>query len=362
MPTVFTHSTPAQRVRFGAGRATEQVVAEVALLGARRVLLVVSRSAATAGAAIAAAVPVAATLDRAVQHVPAELVATARGVALDAAADAIVVVGGGSAVGLAKAVAIDTGIPVVAVPTTFAGSEATDVWGITEHGVKTTGADPRALPVAVVYDSALLAGLPADLAVASGLNALAHCVDSLWAPKADPINAAAAAEGMRLLATGLRGLHRAARDQVALEQVMAGAYLGAIAFASAGSGLHHRICHVLGGAYGLPHAPMHAVVLPFVVGFNAPAAPEAAARITAALRGSDAAGAIRELEADLGAPTSLAELGFDPDRAREAAGLILPAVPQGNPRPVHVQDLEGIVAAAAGHAATRPAEQERPTS
>lgn len=191
----------------------------------------------------------------------------------------VVAIGGGSATGLAKIIARDTGLPVVAVPTTFSGSEATDIWGMTEDERKTTGTDPRVLPRVVVYDATLTQGLPTDLAVHSGLNALAHAVDSLWAPRADPINRAMAGEGMRALVPGLRGLRADTEVVRAHEQVLYGTYLSGVALASAGAGMHHKICHVLGGTFNLPHAPTHAVVLPYVAAYNAEADPDSAARI-----------------------------------------------------------------------------------
>jgi hypothetical protein len=159
----------------------------------------------------------------------------------------------GSTTGLAKAVALTTRIPIVAVPTTYAGSEATNVWGLTENATKTTGVDDRVLPAAVVYDAELTLSLPVALSVASGLNALAHCVDSLWAPRADPINQALAAEGIRALADGLPRIAGDPSDLAGRETALYGAYLAAVSFASAGSGLHHKICHVLGGT-ALPDA------------------------------------------------------------------------------------------------------------
>ncbi len=140
------------------------------------------------------------------------------------------------------------------------------------------------LPRVIVYDPELTASLPRDLAVASGLNALAHCVDSLWAPHRDPINAALATEGARCLASGMRALVRDDADPAGREQTLLGTYLAAAAFASAGSGLHHKICHVLGGTYGLPHAQTHAIVLPYVTAFTIPFAPDAAQRLRSASR------------------------------------------------------------------------------
>jgi maleylacetate reductase len=162
------------------------------------------------------------------------------------------------------------------VPTTYAGSEATNVWGLTEASRKTTGTDDRVLPVTVIYDAELTLSLPQGLSIASGLNALAHCIDSMWAPRTDPINQALAAEGIHALNDGLPAVSNDPNDLTGRELALYGAYLSAVAFASAGSGMHHKICHVLGGRWNLPHAQTHAVVLPYVLAFNAPAASAAA--------------------------------------------------------------------------------------
>jgi maleylacetate reductase len=280
-------------------------------------------------------------------------------------------VGGGSTTGLAKAIALTSGLPIVAVPTTYAGSEATTVWGLTEGAKKTTGTDRRVLPKVVVYDATLTMSLPVDLSVASGLNALAHCVDSLWGPHADPINAALAAEGIRSLRSGLPRVVEDPMDLDGRENTLYAAYLSAVAFASAGTGLHHKICHVLGGKYNLPHAQTHATVLPYVLAFNGPAAPDAERRIAAALNsaalnstalngtapngtalngtGSGGDGALDGLVAfkeELDAPHALADYGFSEDSVAEAAAAILPSVPESNPRPVTVEDLRVLLRAA----------------
>ena len=176
-------------------------------------------------------------------------------------------IGGGSTVGAAKAVAMTARLPIVAVPTTYAGSEITPIWGLTEEGHKKTGVDPVVLPRVVIYDPTLTATLPPDLAAASGFNALAHAVEAMWAPGRNPVSTAVAAEAVERLASGLRTGDPA--------ELLCGAWLGSSAFAVAGSGLHHKLCHVLGGTFGLPHARTHAVVLPHVLAFNAPGAPDA---------------------------------------------------------------------------------------
>jgi maleylacetate reductase len=324
----WQHVTLGQRVRFGTGQAAANLAAEVERLGAQRVLLIAEEGIATE---VTSEIDVAAHCTDVAPHVPVENAERAREQAVGA--DLLVSVGGGSTTGLAKAVALTTGLPIVAVPTTYAGSEATNVWGLTEASRKTTGSDDRVLPVTVIYDAALTASLPAELAIASGCNALAHCVDSMWAPRTDPINQALAAEGIRALGSGLRQIS----SPDGREQMLYGAYLSAVAFASAGSGLHHKICHVLGGAYDLPHAQTHTAILPYVLAFNAPAAPRAAARIAEALGTS-----LISLYDEIGASHVLRGV---PDNA-EAARLILPSVPPSNPRPVSEDDLTALLAAA----------------
>lgn len=341
----FDHVTAGQRVLFGTGRATENIATAIASLGAERALLIAGSSAARLRDEVAAAAPVIARIDEVAQHVPAERAEAALSVAREHRPDLVIAIGGGSAIGLAKIVARETGVPIVAVPTTFAGSEATDVWGLTVDGRKMTGSDPRVLPRVVVYDAALSATMPGPLVVASGLNAIAHAVDGFWGPRADPINAALGTEGLRALVSGLRALV-AADDVAAREQTLYGAYLAAVAFASAGSGMHHKICHALGGSFGLPHAETHAVVIGYVAAWNEDAAPDAASRITAALGCETPGRGLFELRRDLGARGSLRELGLAEADIPTAAEIILPSIPADNPRPVSRSDLENLLRAA----------------
>jgi maleylacetate reductase len=342
----FVHDTLPQRVRFGSGEAAAGLRAEVAALGASRVMLIAAKPEMPLAEEIAAGLPVALRHDDVVMHVPVEVARRARAAAAASAADVLVSVGGGSTTGLAKAIALTSGLPIIAVPTTYAGSEATPVWGLTEGARKTTGTDRAVLPRAIVYDATLTMSLPVDLSVASGLNALAHCVDSMWGPDADPISTALAAEGIRALAAGLP---RVVNDPFGLdgrEHALYAAYLSATAFAAAGSGLHHKICHVLGGKYNLPHAQTHATVLPYVLAFNAPAAPAAERRIAAALGTATALGGLMALKAELDAPHALRDYGFAQESIAEAAEAILPAGPASNPRPVSLEDLRALLRAA----------------
>ncbi|MEU8177694.1 maleylacetate reductase [Microbispora hainanensis] len=342
----FVHATLPQRVVFASGGSPGAVAEEVSLLGAQRVMLIASERAAAVAGPIAARLPVVQRHEEVVMHVPVEVAGRARAAAAAAGADVVVTVGGGSATGLGKAVALTTGLPVVAVPTTYAGSEATDVWGVTEGGTKTTGVDDKVLPRSIVYDAELLTSLPADMSVASGLNALAHCVDSMWGPRADPIDRALAGEGIRALAAGLPVVAADGGAIEGIEQTLYGAYLAAVAFASAGSGLHHKICHVLGGMFDLPHAQTHAVVLPHVLAFNAPGAPEAERRIAAAFGAATAVEGLAALRAEVGAPRALKDYGMPEEGIAKAVAPIMAALPAGNPAPVTEENLTALLRAA----------------
>lgn len=362
----FEHTTLAQRVLFGAGRAAENVAQEATRLGARSIMCITSEFERPLAETALSLADVALWHTDIVQHVPTETADRARKAAFDADIDLIVCVGGGSTTGLAKAVALTSGIPIVAVPTTYAGSEATNVWGLTENATKTTGVDDRVLPAAVVYDAELTLSLPVSLSVASGMNAFAHCVDSLWAPRADPINQALAAEGIRALAHGLPRIVADPTDLEGRETALYGAYLAAVSFASAGSGLHHKICHVLGGTFNLPHAETHATVLPYVVAFNGPAAPAAAGRLAAALRmglasagltsapaqepgaepAEEALSLLNSLRQTLGAPVALSNYGFAESDIPEAVERILKVVPASNPARATEENISELLRAA----------------
>ena len=333
------------RVVFGAGAARTALAGEVARLGVSRLLLIAAGGGGTLARDLAAPLAdrIAGTFTGVQPHVPVEVADAARKQAAAAGADAVLSVGGGSATGTAKAVALTTGLPVIAVPTTYAGSEVTPVWGLTDGERKTTGVDARVLPRLVIYDPELTVSLPGPLSAASGLNAMAHCVDVFWAPGRNPVSALAAAEAIRVLAAALPAVSRDGTDLGARGDLLYGAYLAGTAFAVAGSGLHHKICHVLGGRYGLPHAQTHAIMLPYVLAFNAPGAPEAAGRIGQALGSEDPAGALQALAARLGLPRGLRDIGLREEQLAEAARLIEPVVPADNPVPAGAAALQALL-------------------
>ena len=350
----FTYDALPGRVVFGAGAARRELPGEIDAFGARRILLIAGGSAAALAGELCApfADRVAATFPGVRPHVPVAVAERAREAA--AGADLVLCVGGGSTTGTAKAVALTTGLPIVAVPTTYAGSEVTPVWGLTEENRKTTGTDPRVLPRTVVYDPELTVALPVELSVASGLNAMAHCVEAFWAPRRNPVSSAVAEDGIRHLMGGLSALPADPAAVAARSDLLLGAYLAGSAFAVAGSGLHHKICHVLGGAFDLPHAETHAIVLPHVLAFNAPGAPEAVSRIASALGRNDPARGLHELGRQLGVPHGLRELGLREDDLDLVLDDVAALVPADNPRPVTPDALSGLLHAAwAGDAPAR---------
>ncbi|MEU2350823.1 maleylacetate reductase [Modestobacter sp. NPDC049651] len=353
----FVHDSLRQRIRFGSHRAAENLAAEVAGRSARRVMVIATEGQRATAERITAGIDVALWHSEVVMHVPVEVARRARDAAADAGVDLVVGIGGGSTTGLAKALAMSgspvAGVPVVAVPTTYAGSEVTTVWGLTDGGTKTTGTDDAVLPAAVVYDAALHTSLPADLSVASGLNALAHCVDAMWGPRVDPVDQVLAGEGIAALAAGLPAVLADPAGLAGRERTLYGAYLAGVAFASAGSGLHHKVCHVLGGMFDLPHAQTHAVVLPHVLALNAPHAPDAAARIARSFGAGTATAGLHELRRRLGAPRALRDLGMPEAGIARAVPAVLAAVPPGNPAPVTEHDVTALLRAA--WAGTEPA-------
>lgn len=347
----FVHDVPASRVVFAAG-ALAQVPAEASRLGGQRIMLIAGGPEAALAQPLAQALGerIVATFAEVTMHVPVEVAQAAVGVAIDAQADLLLSLGGGSATGTAKAVALQTGLPILAVPTTYAGSEMTSIWGLTQDQRKTTGRDPRVLPRTVVYDPVLTLGLPAELSAASGMNAMAHLVEALYAPGISPISFMQAAEGIRALADALPRVVADPADLDARSDALYGAWLAGWALGTTGMGVHHKVCHVLGGAFNLPHAPMHAAVLPYATDFNADDAPQAMAAIVQALNragiaSSCAGGGLFDLSQRIGAPTSLLEVGFDPAGIDEAVELVVAGQPV-NPRQVDRAGVEGLLKAA----------------
>jgi maleylacetate reductase len=336
----FQHEAAPVRVIFGDGRVTE-LSAEAERLGLDRLLVIASER--VRGLADGLGTRTAATFTDIRPHVPAETVDAVANVARASAAAGCVAIGGGSALGLAKALALRSGLPAIAVPTTFAGSEVTPIWGITQSGVKTTGRDPVVLPKTVIYDPGLTRTLGVKIAVASALNALAHAAEALYAPDASPVTALLAEEGARSIVAALSGEAGVAGNASWRAQLLYGAWLCGTVLGTTTMSLHHKLCHVLGGAFGLPHAETHAVVLPHVLTFNLAAAPAAASVLRRLLPDADDAGvALWKLARRSRAPASLMELGMPRDGLAEVRDQAL-ATPYANPRSVTAEGLDHIL-------------------
>jgi maleylacetate reductase len=336
----FTYDAPATRVVFGPGRRCE-LPAELTRLGVQRALVVASGSAREVAGKLARLAGAVGVFQGAVQHVPQETADLARARAAEARADGLVAVGGGSAIGVAKAVALESALPILALPTTYSGSEMTPIYGITAGGRKRTGRDARVLPRVVIYDPELTLDLPPAVSGPSGMNALAHCVEAFYGPGANPVTSLMAEEATRLLAGALPQVVRAPKDLEARSEALYGACLAGAALAVAGTGLHHRLCHVLGGSYGLPHAETHAVLLPHVLAFNAPATPHTVARLRRVL-GDDPAVALFDLGSRLHTPPGLRAIGMKEECLDEAAHLGCDS-PPANPRAVEARGLRALL-------------------
>ena len=330
----FVFNISPMRVRFGAG-SRHRLDEELNSLGVDRVLLVADPAHQLLAQELAGQLGArcAGIFDRVVQHVPIEVAEAGRAKVRELQADCCVTIGGGSATGLGKAIAMEIALPLVAVPTTYAGSEMTPIWGLTEGGLKRTGRDSRVQPTVTLYDPELTVTLPPAVAGPSGMNAIAHCVEALYAQNANPIMSMLAEEGVRALAVALPQVMTAPDDLENHGKALYGAWLAGVVLGSVGMALHHKLCHVLGGTFNTSHADTHALILPYASAYNMEAAPDAKRRLTAALGTSQVARALRELSLSVGAPTTLKELGLSAADLKTAAELATRA-PYYNPREV----------------------------
>jgi alcohol dehydrogenase class IV len=267
------------------------------------------------------------------QHVPVEMLRDAKAHAASVGADCYVVIGGGSTVGVGKGLALETGLPIVAVPTTYAGSEMTPIYGLTEAGVKKTGKDRRVMPKSVIYDVNLTLSLPPRIAGPSGMNAIAHCVEALYAEDGNPIVSLLAEEGIRALARSLPIVVQDPSNVEARSDAQYGAWLGGTVLGAVAMGIHHKLCHTLGGTFNLPHAETHTIVIPHATAYNRDYAPEAMRRVAAALGAKDAADGLYDLIGTIGAPRALKDIGMPADGVDTALDLALTAR-YPNPRPL----------------------------
>ncbi len=348
----FVHQSQPGRVVFGAG-AWRCLPEELERFAARRVLITTSASNRPLAESLAATLAGACIgiVDDARRHVPVEQADSARKVAREADADVLVAVGGGTPLDLAKAVVLETGATIVAVPTTYSGSEMTGISGITRDGVKRTESSPAMLPKLVIYDPQLTVALPKAATAGTGMNAVAHAVEATYVRAANPLSTLHALAGVAALGQGLPAAIEAPDSLEARSRALYGAYLAGLALGATGIALHHKLCHVLGGSYGLGHGEVNAVVLPHAAAFNAPAAPAAMAGVARALgldepdQGRAAAavgGCLYDFARRIGAPASLQALGLDHAVLDGAAEIAIEVIAE-NPRPLSLDSIRGVL-------------------
>ncbi|AQV98166.1 maleylacetate reductase [Cupriavidus necator] len=330
----FVHETRAARVVFGSG-ARQFLPREMDQLGLRRVLVLTTPEQVALGQQIADILGdrCVGVYGNAVMHVPADVARAAVDAVRRVGGDGCVAVGGGSTIGLAKAIALESDLPIIALPTTYAGSEMTPLYGITDAGIKKTGRDWRVAPRSVIYDPELTLTLPQGLSMTSGMNAIAHAAEGLYASDGNPVYSLMAEEGIGALASALPRLRLDAADAGARSDALYGAWLCGTVLGNLQMGVHHKLCHTLGGSFNLPHAEVHTVVLPYALAYNAAAAPQAMARIARALGTELACAGLRELGGQLDVPRSLREIGM-PEQGLDRAADLVVATPYPNPRPI----------------------------
>ncbi len=341
--TPFVFSSHMPRVVFGPG-TRQQLASELDLLGARRALVLSTPEQVGSAQQVVDLLGdrAAGVFPQARMHVPVETARAARDEARRLGADCAVAIGGGSTTGLGKAIALESGLPIIAIPTTYAGSEMTPIWGLTEAGVKKTGRDPRVLPRTVIYDPELTLTLPLTMTVTSAFNAIAHAAEGLYAHNGNPITSLMAEEGIRASAAALAPLAADPKDMAARSDALYGAWLCGAVLGSVAMGLHHKLCHTLGGSFNLPHAEVHTVILPHALAYNAAQAPAAMRAIARALGVDDAPLAIHQLASRHGAPTSLKSIGMPADGLDRAADLAV-TNQYPNPRPLERTALRKLL-------------------
>lgn len=342
----FTYTGLPSRVVFGRGTVSA-LQEEAAALNITRPLVLTTPQQRAQGEQIAERLgdSCASIFSGAAMHTPVHVTEEAMGVYREAGADGIVAIGGGSTIGLGKAIALRTDCPQLVLPTTYAGSEMTPIIGQTEDGAKTTQRTMKVLPETVIYDVEYTMSLPPVMSVTSGMNAIAHAVEAMYAGAVNPVLSLMAEEAVAALAKALPIIAKAPEDGEAREQAAYGAWLCAVCLGSGGIALHHKLCHVLGGSFDLPHAETHTIVLPHALAYNAPAVAPAMERLGRALQTDDPAGALYDLAKDGGAPVSLRTLGMAQGDIAKAADIAM-KTPYPNPRPLDRDALEATIAAA----------------
>jgi maleylacetate reductase len=342
----FVYQSAPMRVVFGAG-TLRQLPDELSRLGVVSALVLATprQNDLVAGIREMIGDRFAGVFTGAVMHTPVEVTERAMETVREVRADCLVAIGGGSTTGLGKAIALRTDLPQIVLPTSYAGSEMTPVVGQTSGGVKTTQSSPKILPEIVIYDVDLTMTMPPKLSATSGINAIAHAVEALYARDRNPVISLMAQEGIRTLAHALPRICVEPDDRAARTDALYGAWLSGICLGAVGMALHHKLCHTLGGSFNLPHAETHTVILPHALAYNAPATPDAMTRIAAALGVPDPALGLHDLARKLAAPASLRAIGMPESGIDQAADLAVKN-PYWNPRTIERDAIRELIARA----------------
>ncbi|MCA1365042.1 maleylacetate reductase [Bradyrhizobium sp. IC3069] len=342
----FAYCSQQYRVLFGTGTSA-RLGEEAARLGIKRAFVLTTSEQHDLGRRLGAGLGdrLAGLFTGARMHTPVEVTNEALRIVESRDIDGLVAIGGGSTVGLGKALSLRTGLPHIAMPTTYAGSEMTPILGETSNGIKTTQQSQDLVPDTVIYDVDLTVSLPPHISAASGLNAIAHAVEALYAPDANPLTSLMAEDGIAALARALPRIMVAPADPGARRDALYGAWLCGVCLGAVGMSLHHKLCHVLGGMFNLPHAETHAIVLPHAAAYNAAAAPEAMTRVARALHSANAPQGLFDLARQLALPRALADIGMPEDGIARAAETAV-RNPYANPRPIDRAPIEQMIAAA----------------
>jgi maleylacetate reductase len=340
----FIYESLPSRVIFGRG-TVGQVGVEIERLGAKRVIILSTAEQSAEAERISQQLSDThgATFNGAVMHTPLEVTNQALQIVQQKKIDGILAIGGGSTIGLSKAIALRTDLPQLVIPTTYAGSEMTTILGQTENGIKTTQRTATVLPETVIYDVDLTLGLPVRMSVVSAVNAMAHAVEALYATNTNPVLSMMAEAGIAALYRGLPIIAKNSKDIEARSDTLYGAWLCAVCLGTSNMALHHKLCHVLGGSFNLPHAETHAIILPHVIAYNAPVTRDAIAAMNRALGGEGVAGRIFALTQSANVPTALKDLGMPEDGINRAVEIAL-ANPYANPRPIEPALLRRLIA------------------
>jgi len=345
-PLTFQYEALPARVVFGAGTLA-RLPEETARLKLRRALILstAGQRAHAERVAVLLGPRAADVFAGAVMHTPVQVTEAAILLASRLEIDGLIAIGGGSAIGLSKALALRTDLPQIVIPTTYAGSEATPILGETLEGVKHTQRSLQVLPETILYDAELTVGLPVQVSMASGLNAMAHAAEALYSADRNPLTSRMAEAALAAFVDALPRIQSRPGDLDARSAALSGAWLSGCCLGAVGMALHHKLCHTLGGTFGLPHAETHAILLPHALAYNLPFAPEAHRILARTLHCEDTPIALEQFTRRLSLPRALSELGM-PEAAIDHAADLAVRNPYPNPRPLEREALRGLLARA----------------